>query len=41
MVTGEWHSITYLALQGREGWAAGAGAVVVQQAGDGVGGMRV
>ena len=32
------HSITYLALQGREGWAAGG---AVQQAGDGVGGLRL
>ena len=30
-------SLTNLALQGREGWAAGA----VQQAGDGVGGLGV
>ena len=35
------HSMTYLALQGREGWAATAAAGAVQQAGDGVGGLRV
>ena len=34
----ELHSITHLALQAREDWTA-AGAV--QQAGDGVGGLRV
>ena len=34
------HSITYLALQAREGWAAAAGGGV-QQASDGVGGLRL